>query len=281
MGKAELGQEKKRRVCFPMLHAFDFDIQYALTDRYSHVREIDMHSHRECEIYVNLSGDVSFMVEDRLYPLTRGDVILARPGEFHHCVYRSDAPHAMFWILFDGTQNRELLSLFYGDERVNFISPTEDGKRELIELCFRLHGGDLSVADRYISFFRLLDVLSRSVENRSQRRDTVPRTLGDALLYIDQHITESICVSDMAEVLHYSESTVERTFKKHLGMTPIEFIRKKKMTLAAWMLRNGETVLNTGVQLGYADNSHFIKLFREAYGVTPLQYQKSHRFESN
>ena len=196
-------------------------------------------------------------------------------------MYRSDAPHAMFWILFDGTQNRELLSLFYGEERVNFISPTEDGKRELIELCFRLHGGELSVADRYISFFRLLDVLSRSVENRSQRRDTVPRTLGDALLYIDQHITESICVSDMAETLHYSESTVERTFRKHLGMTPIEFIRKKKMTLAAWMLRNGETVLNTGVQLGYADNSHFIKLFREAYGVTPLQYQKSHRFGSN
>ena len=67
------------------------------------------HSHDCYEFYINVSGDVSFLVENSLYPLSRGDVIIARPGEQHHCVYRSDKPHKMFWILFDCEKNQTVL----------------------------------------------------------------------------------------------------------------------------------------------------------------------------
>ena len=46
------------------------------------------------------------------------------------------------------------------------------------------------------------------------------------------------------------------------------------MVLAAEMLKSGETVTNVGQTVGYADNSHFIKLFKRYYGVTPYQYKK-------
>ena len=46
------------------------------------------------------------------------------------------------------------------------------------------------------------------------------------------------------------------------------------MILAATLLREGKSVLDVGLKLGYADNSYFIKLFRKYYGVTPLQYKK-------
>ena len=272
--KKSAEKTEKRKISFPSISQFDFDIQYSETDRKSHIFEIDQHTHEKCEIYVNLSGDVSFVVDGRLYPLTHGDVILVRPGKFHHCVYRSDERHTMFWILFDGQQNAELLDLFYGEESVDFISPTEDEKAELIDLCVRLHSKSCNDTELYISFFRLLEILRRNKTNKSSFNHSIPRALTEALLYIEQHISEPLPLSRIAENLHCSESTLDRLFRENLKITPFEFVRKKKMILAATLLREGKSVLDVGLKLGYADNSHFIKLFRKYYGVTPLQYKK-------
>ena len=263
-----------RRISFPPIRQFDFDIQYSETDRKSHVFEIDQHTHEKCEIYINLTGDVSFVVDGRLYPLTHGDVILVRPGKFHHCVYRSDERHTMFWILFDGQQNAEILDLFYGEERVDFISPNEDEKAELIDLCVRLHSGGCADTELYVSFFRLLEILRRNKSNKASVNHSIPRALTEALLYIEQHISEPLPLSKIAENLHCSESTLERLFRENLNITPFEFVRKKKMILAAALLREENSVLDVGIKLGYSDNSHFIKLFRQYYGVTPFKYKK-------
>ena len=90
------------KIKIPTLNEFDFQIKLTETNRSLHTHEIGLHTHNEFELYVNLSGDVSFLVENNLYNLSRGDVIIARPGEYHHCIYRSDAPHKFFWILFNG-----------------------------------------------------------------------------------------------------------------------------------------------------------------------------------
>lgn len=42
----------------------------------NNARKITRHAHECCEIYVNVSGDVSFAVEDAIYPIGRGDVII-------------------------------------------------------------------------------------------------------------------------------------------------------------------------------------------------------------
>ena len=39
------------------------------------------HIHSFCEVYLNLSGDVSFVVEDSVYPVGRGDIIITKPNE--------------------------------------------------------------------------------------------------------------------------------------------------------------------------------------------------------
>lgn len=73
----------------------------------------DSHIHEECEIYVNLSGDVSFVVENHIYPLKPGDIIITRPYEYHHCVYHSNKLHKHFWVLFSSSGNEHLFDIFY------------------------------------------------------------------------------------------------------------------------------------------------------------------------
>ena len=127
------------------------------------------HIHSCYEIYVNVSGDVSFLVENNLYDLKHGDVIIARPGEYHHCVYRSDAPHKLFWILFDCQKNKDILDFLKDGFRENYISPQGDLREELIDLCYALHHRSLTNEEKIYAFFRIFAILKQSKNNVSEK----------------------------------------------------------------------------------------------------------------
>ena len=59
---------------------------------------MESHIHNKCEIYINLTGNVAFMVENRIYPIKSGDIIITRPYEAHHCIYYSTDEHDHYCI---------------------------------------------------------------------------------------------------------------------------------------------------------------------------------------
>lgn len=264
----------KRDICFKGISQFDFMIKYNETERKSHTHEIDMHTHKLFEIYINLSGDVSFLVENNLYPVTRGDVIISRPNEQHHCVYNSDSPHKLFWILFDIEKNREILDYFDNEFEGHYISPSQELKDELIELCFELINKEVSAQKRLIIFFRMWHILINGAESTAAHGHNIPEELVRIFDYINEHISENIRISDMAKELYISERTIERRFNEYIHIGALEFVRRKKLMYAANLLLQGSSVLNAGISAGYCDNSHFIKLFKEQYGVTPHKFKK-------
>ena len=261
----------------PSITEFDFQIIYSETNRSSHVHEIDIHFHKEFEIYINLSGDVSFLVENELYELSRGDIIIARPGEHHHCVYKSDAIHKHFWILFDSGKNEDILDFLQKEYKDNYFSPQDDLREEILELCYALHRDILTDESKIYSFFRILEILKKIKNSGSKKISILPHELSEIINYIDSHIYEGISVKSVAKALYISPSTLERKFKKTLNMPPHEYIKKKKLVLAAEKLQEGESVLNAGVSVGYSDTSYFIELFKRYYKITPYQYKKNYR----
>ena len=265
------------RLKIPALQAFDFQIKYSELNRKTHIHEIDFHTHSELELYINLSGDVSFLVGSSLYELTRGDVIIARPGERHHCVYRSDAPHKLFWILFDCRKNKALLDIMQENFHENYIRPRNDLREELLELCSDLHGGTLTNEERLYSFLRILAILKKSKNTASAQQSKLPKGLRVILDYIDSHICDELSVKDIAKMFLISQSTLERQFRENLDVKPLEYIRRKKLFVATQKLQEGKTVLEAGSSVGYNDNSYFIELFKQIYGITPYQYQKRNR----
>lgn len=263
----------KKELTFPDLNKFNFEITYSEINRKNQREGTQLHSHNKFEIYINLSGDVSFLVENKLYPLTHGDVIIARPNEYHHCIHRSDAQHKHFWILFE-CNNSSLMDFMYHKPINNYISPTEDLKNELTAICFKMLNQDLSEQSKFYNFFRLLEILKISTNESLAPTQAMPDDIMKIITYIDNHIAENITLNNLSKNLFISISTLERKFKNHLNIKPLDFIRKKKLIAAANLLRNGESVLNAGLNVGYSDNSYFIKLFKQQYGITPYKYKK-------
>lgn len=269
--------DKTTKLKIPALNAFDFQIKLTEKERRTHTREIDLHTHSEFELYINLSGDVSFLVANNLYPLSRGDVIIARPGEYHHCVYRSDASHRFFWILFDCSKNSALLDFLKADVGKNYISPQGPLREELIDLCHSLHDGFLSNEERIYAFFRIFAILKQSKNAASDQKSVLFRELHQIVHYIDQHISKELTSGEIAAAFYMSQSTLERKFKDALHVSPSEYIRRKKLVLATELLKAGKSVTEAGAGVGYNDTSYFIELFKRYFGVTPYQYKKANK----
>ena len=132
----------------------------------NNARKITRHAHECCEIYVNVSGDVSFAVEDAIYPIGRGDVIITRPQEYHYCIHNTNAVHKHYRVIFWTQNNYDLLSIFYNRDlgKGNLIVLPEKKKTALISLCRSMvEGREKTQVTQMLDFLRLIDLLNGGV----------------------------------------------------------------------------------------------------------------------
>ena len=99
------------------------------------------HIHDDFEIYLHVSGSCSFFVNNSIYHLQRGDIILTRPGDVHFLIIDQASVNEHFCLWFAPACGKELFSFIESDfsPHVSFSPETQD---TLIPLFFELakHG---------------------------------------------------------------------------------------------------------------------------------------------
>lgn len=267
----------------PGLHPFRLRITHSVlhpkldADSASHI-------HDECEMYVNISGDVSFMVENHLYPVGWGDIILSRPYEYHHCVSRSSRPHEHYWILFTAAGNEAILRPFFdrplGERNRVVLSPRN--KAVCLQICSRLLQLQDSRAGEAFGSLRLfcdLLALLNEGETASPGLDAaLPEELDEIVRYMHAHFSEALSIRELAARFHCSVNTVERHFRRHLAVTPKGYLESLRLAHAKRRLAEGLPVQEAAADSGFSDCSRFIAVFKRQFGRTPLQFQKSYGY---
>jgi AraC-like DNA-binding protein len=216
------------------------------------------------------------MVENRIYPVSPGDVIITRPYEYHHCILHSDEMHRHYCVFLDSPSAESFLSRFFerraGEK--NHLSLSSGEKTELISILERLRCEKVSECEQYALIFRMLSIVE-AAEDAAEGKPHYPAELNTVLDYIEKRFTEEISVKQLAAAAGMSVNTLERHFAKALGMSPLSYLKKKRLSYAARLLAEGSSVIDACNASGFSDYSHFIILFKTAYGITPLKYKKN------
>ena len=235
------------------------------------------HIHDCYEIYINLSGDVSFLVDDETYSVKRGDIIITRPNEIHKCIYHTDCIHEHYCLwLKNAPENSRLLNTL--DCRK--ISFDDEETKEKIIGCFHSY----YVATReenknpfgaVKSIFELFEIMS-SIDTVAQDAKNLPKSFSQIVDYISTHYTESdLNVSFLCDKFYISKSTLYRQFKKHFFLSPAHYIEAKRLSLAKQLLAKGMSVQDACINSGFSDCSYFILRFKNKFNITPYKYQQS------
>ncbi|WP_269773975.1 bifunctional transcriptional activator/DNA repair enzyme AdaA [Bacillus siamensis] len=94
--------------------------------------------------------------------------------------------------------------------------------------------------------------------------------------YIDGHYHEPLTLSVLADMCHSSPYHLQRTFKKIKGISPIEYIQKKRLAKAGDLLMHTEkTVMEIALTVGFLNTAHFATLFKKRTGSSPTEYRKT------
>jgi len=92
----------------------------------------------------------------------------------------------------------------------------------------------------------------------------------DAVEYMENHMDESIDIEEVAKVSYSSTFHFQRMFHMLTGSTVAEYIRKRKLTLAAQELAaTAIKVLDVALKYGYNTPESFSKAFRKVHGISP------------
>lgn len=266
---------KQRHLNLDNFYSFGMKINYHDNACVDLEKASGSHTHDEYEIYINISGDVSFMVEDRIYPIRPGNIIISRPHEYHHCIYHSEAPHHHYCIFFSGKNNEELIETIFGEaeEKSHLFETSQANFLELTALCHTLCEPLENEIEKYYLFFKMLLIIQRS-KSGLQKKTEDKQEVEKILEFINKNYQNEISVFKLAETAHISMSTLERWFKDALKTTPSNYITKLRLANAAKDLLKNASVTEAAENNGFSDVSRFIVLFKKHYGMTPYKYKK-------
>jgi len=100
--------------------------------------------------------------------------------------------------------------------------------------------------------------------------------VSEAIEYIENNITEDISVGDVAKHVSISTFYFQKGFRLLCGYTVAEYIRNRRLALAAGELAAGSAkVIDVAMKYGYDSPDSFTKAFSRFHGVTPKEVQRN------
>ena len=96
---------------------------------------------------------------------------------------------------------------------------------------------------------------------------------GDQLLYLNEHLSESLTLNDIAEKFFISSYHLSHLFKKYMGMTCIECVHWMRIEKAKNLLKNTNmSIKEISESTGYSNLNNFYMHFKKLTGMTPKAY---------
>ena len=234
------------------------------------------HRHDAYEAHYVIGGRGSFEIRGRPVSVRAGDFFYTRPGTMH----RMDIPQSSYLL-----QYIAFLELDRGlDEAL---------AHDLSE--FLGEGRVCHLGDRYHALFAQLSRQSLSTDAREQRAASarmnaflyeitldghgVPRdhpAIERALEFMRSHVHVPYNLGDLVADLGLNRSYFVRLFSKHVGIPPMKYAMNLKMSAAADLLRTtAEPLALIARRVGFEDEYHFAKRFKQWSGTAPGRYRSS------
>ncbi|MBQ7799045.1 MAG: AraC family transcriptional regulator [Oscillospiraceae bacterium] len=100
----------------------------------------------------------------------------------------------------------------------------------------------------------------------------------EAIRLIDYNYDKNISVESIADRLFINKSYLSRLFKSQKGITPKEYLIKKRLDRAADLLTNSTVSVNTiAASVGLSDPLYFSRIFKKYTGLSPSEYRQRYK----
>ena len=102
-----------------------------------------------------------------------------------------------------------------------------------------------------------------------------PATVKRAVDFLQAYACEQFSLEDAAKAANVGMYQLIRLFNRHLGLTPHAYLTQIRISRSRSLLRQGQPISQIALDVGFADQPHFTKRFKQLTGTTPALYAKA------
>lgn len=138
--------------------------------------------------------------------------------------------------------------------------------------------------DQFLELLAILDSLMQAsdkellhkepVKNQHTHKDHI--RLKTIYSYIDTHYEQKISIQEIANIVHLSEASFCRYFKKMTRLTFTKFVNHYRIEKAKNLLLQNNTVTETCFHCGFESLSYFNRTFKKITGKNPQSFKKEY-----
>ncbi len=226
--------------------------------------------------FLLLSGSGRYYTADReVIPIHAGDYVQRFPGVCHSTEITLDGSWVEFFISFGRTTFNYLCSLNLLPQNPVIHSP---GDENTVQQFTRFLHQLKTAGDNELPFIALkAQEIVLSIVNRPTKGTQTPSTkdaIEEACRILSSNIHKSIPLEEVAATLHMSYENFRKHFRRHIGVSPIQYRIEQKMKQAKLMLLSGASIKETAQLTGYSDAYSFTKQFTNSVGISPGRYKQ-------
>lgn len=250
--------------------------------QYAHARKLSdiYHSHDFFEIIIIVTGECEKKINGECSCFYRNDIIILRPGDSHVFLRQSED----IQIVSLSVRADEFTGLcgMYDENAADKIcskkSPIVFNSPDFPIRFFTLFPYFKHVFGEYDCIMFLSYVLKLYLSEGKGDESTVPLALSEAMERMKEAENIKQGISAFVRLSNYSQSQLSRLMKKHFGLSLHEYISDLRLSEALRLLTMTDMPMEEiGENVGYASFSHFNKIFKEKYGITPSLARKKNR----
>jgi len=259
---------------------------------------VPYHTHYHYELYYFYSGKVNYLINDRIYILEPGDLLLMHGMTLHRANVDPSVLYHRCTIHFDPHYFKNVIQPSFAPDlllpfkKLQNVRLQMKGERRteieaLLHKLEQLHLTNTAVAKQRVQavFLELMIIVNELCERSLLSIPALPSAkaqhVQSIMTYIEEQYSEDITLEKMQAALHLSKFYLAKTFKEVTGITIFQYLMQRRIYQAKISLIDSELpITDVGYSVGFKHPSHFSRAFKLQTDFSPEQYRKQYQLNS-
>ncbi|WP_419871918.1 AraC family transcriptional regulator [Candidatus Pristimantibacillus sp. PTI5] len=261
--------------------------------------QVQYHTHFHYEVYYFHGGKVNYLINDRIYVLEPGDLLLMHGMTLHRAHIDPSVAYHRSTLHFDPFYFKQFIQPpFAGDllepfqKLHNVRLQLRGAEKEDIEASLHRLGQLYAQKDTFSNqrfqaqLLDLLILINQLCQKPLKEKQAFPSSkeqhVQSIISYLECRFNEDITLEGIQAGLHLSKFYLAKTFKEVTGFTIFQFLMQRRIYQAKIELIDGvQPITDVGYEVGFKHPSHFSRAFKLHTGFTPEQYRKQNQLRQD
>ena len=266
------------------IKSLSFQLESITKSKYDSDWHSTLHTHPFTELFYVVDGKGEFNIQGQRFPVKANDFVIINPQVEHTELSSPDELLEYIVLGINGLSFSNLTPVSEGGHPFSFFNLRDEQKDILRYLNAMVQEATSQSMSYELVCHNLLEILLIKILRHQHfdlevgKQSKATKDISFIKHYLETYYHESIQLEDLASMTHLSRFYISHSFKKEIGMSPMEYLIAIRIKESKILLRTTNYSISQVADIvGFTTPTYFSKQFRKSTGISPTDYREQYQ----